>query len=189
MVFNSRNSRIYYGLIGRPKYSWYLITIFISILFIFNWFYFIKKPLDKILLNHQKNLAELKKSLGDLPLDSYKNFEKRSLKENLNRLSQNFSKIDQDDYEIIKIIDQAAKSGLIIKLYDNKPELNKSWYNKFNYEFEIEGEFEAISKLLERINNQNPNLRFLNFVAKTNTDGLINLKMLIQMLGIKNEKN
>ena len=114
---------------------------------------------------------------------------KLSLKENFNRLTNNFNSIDKDNGEIFKIIDQAAKSGLTIKLYDKKAELDKAWYSKFSYEFEIEGNFEAISDLLEKINSRSSSLRFLNFVAKTNSDGLINLKMTIQLLGLKNEKN
>lgn len=108
-----------------------------------------------------------------------------SLNESWNRLSPEFLEKNKNNDQIIKIIDEAARSGLKIKLYDYKPEIEKTWYSKYSFEIDVEGNFESINKLIEKLNHRENNLRFLDFIAKSNPAGLINLKMTVQMLGIK----
>lgn len=198
MYFSPKGSRLYLSLISRPKYIWYLLTTTICLLFFSSWWVFLNKPLNKILKAQITNINNLKSELeknDDKKTDfnnnlnnSYdKNFEKRSLEERLSQLKSEFKEGSGLD-QITKIIEEASRSGLKVKLYDFKPELKKAWYSKYIFELDLVGSFEMITKFMEKINEQHFKLKFFDFVAKPLTNGLINLKMTIHMLDLKNEK-
>ena len=199
MYFSPKGSRLYLSLISRPKYIWNLLTISICLLFFSAWWVFLNKPINKILKSQISTINNLKVELdrnADKKSDfinnnnlnnSYdKNFEKRSLEERLSQLKSEFKENSGVD-KIIKIIEEASKSGLKVKLYDFKPELKKTWYSKYIFELDLVGNFETITRFMEKINKKYFKLKFFDFIAKPLTNGLINLKMTIQMLDIKNE--
>ncbi len=199
MYFSSKGSRLYLNLISRPKYIWYLLTASVCLLFFSCWWVFLNKPLNKIIKSQATILNNLKSEsdkngdngASENNIDNsgpVNNFEKRNLQERLARLKAEFKNLSGID-NIVKIIEEASKSGLKVKLFDFKPELKKTWYSKYIFELDIIGNFENLTKFMEKINDPKFRLKFFDFVAKQTTNGLINLKMTIQMLDLKNEKS
>lgn len=195
MYFSPKGSRLYLSLISRPKYIWYLLTISICLLLLSVWWIFLNKPINKIIKSQIANINNLKIEFDktDLKFDAQDNFknkkslETKSLVRTLNQLKYEFKEKNSGTENIIKIIEQASKNGLNIQLYDFKPEIIKSWYTKYTFELDILGYFEAVIKFMEKISSQNLNLKFIDFIAKKTNNNLINVKMTIQMLDIKNE--